>query len=48
MKHSEQVVIKRWGPILKEYEKTKSKVTPRMFLGTSYLFIHWLQRKINN
>ena len=31
MKHSDTVVIKRWIPILKEYERTKAKVTPRPF-----------------
>jgi transposase InsO family protein len=31
MKHAEQIIIKRWIPILKEYERTKSKVTPRAF-----------------
>ena len=31
MKHSDQVIIKRWVPILKEYERTKAKVTPRPF-----------------
>jgi transposase InsO family protein len=31
MKHSQQVIINRWIPILKEYERTRSKVTPRPF-----------------
>ena len=31
MKHSDQVIIKRWTPILKEYERTKAKITPRPF-----------------
>lgn len=31
MKHEQQVVINRWLPILKEYEKRKQKVTPRAF-----------------
>lgn len=31
MKYSEQVIIKRWIPILKEYERTKAKLTPRQF-----------------
>lgn len=31
MKHEQQVVIKRWLPILKEYEKTRAKVVPRAF-----------------
>ena len=28
MQHSEQVIVKLWIPILKEYERTKSKVNP--------------------
>jgi len=31
MKYSEQVILKRWIPILKEYERTKAKLTPRQF-----------------
>lgn len=31
MKYENIVVLKRWLPILKEYERTKSKVTPRPF-----------------
>ncbi len=31
MKYSQQVVVKRWIPILKEYERTKLKLTPRSF-----------------
>lgn len=31
MQYSEQVIIKRWVPILEEYEKTISKTTPRSF-----------------
>ena len=31
MKYSQQVILKRWIPILKEYERTKAKVTPRQF-----------------
>jgi len=31
MKYKDIVVVKRWIPILKEYERTKSKVTPRPF-----------------
>jgi len=31
MKYSEQVIIKRWMPILKEYERTKAKLIPRQF-----------------
>jgi len=31
MKYEQQVVIKRWVPILEEYERTRAKVTPRAF-----------------
>ena len=31
MLYSHQVIVKRWIPILKEYERTKSKVTSRSF-----------------
>ena len=31
MHYSHQVVVKRWLPILREYERTKSKVLPRQF-----------------
>ena len=31
MRYHYEIVLKRWLPILKEYEKTKSKVTPRSF-----------------
>ena len=31
MLYSQQVIVKRWLPILKEYERTKSKVEPRPF-----------------
>jgi|SRR3989339_37674 len=31
MKFKDQTIVKRWGPILKEYEKTINKVTPRAF-----------------
>jgi len=31
MKYQDIVIVKRWIPILKEYEKTKAKVTPRTF-----------------
>jgi len=31
MKHEQQIVIKRWMPILEEYEKTKTKQQPRLF-----------------
>lgn len=31
MHYSQQVLVKRWIPILQEYEKTKAKVKPRSF-----------------
>ncbi len=31
MKYQDIVIVKRWIPILKEYEKTKSKLNPRAF-----------------
>jgi len=31
MQIKDQVIIKRWKPILEEYEKAKAKVTPRSF-----------------
>jgi len=31
MVHFDQVITKRWIPILLEYEKVKNKVTPRSF-----------------
>ena len=31
MKHADQVIIKRWVPILQEYESTKAKTHPRTF-----------------
>ncbi len=31
MQYSQQIIVKRWIPILKEYERTKAKVNPRPF-----------------
>ena len=31
MHYEYQIILKRWLPILKEYERTRSKVTPRPF-----------------
>ena len=31
MHYEYQIILKRWLPILKEYERTKSKITPRPF-----------------
>lgn len=31
MQINDQVIVKRWKPILLEYEKTRSKVEPRVF-----------------
>lgn len=37
MKHEQQVVIKRWIPILEEYERTRTKVKPRAFKSVKLL-----------
>jgi hypothetical protein len=37
MKHEQQVVIKRWIPILEEYERTRAKVKPRAFKSVKLL-----------
>ena len=31
MQYSKQVIVRRWIPILKEYERTKARVNPRPF-----------------
>ena len=31
MEYKDIVIVKRWIPILQEYEKTKAKLTPRPF-----------------
>jgi hypothetical protein len=31
MKYQDIVIVKRWIPILEEYERTKAKITPRRF-----------------
>jgi hypothetical protein len=31
MKISQQAIVKRWKPILEEYEKIQNKVLPRSF-----------------
>lgn len=46
MVYRQQVVIKRWLPILKEYEKTKAKVTPRSFKSVKALCqAHYISSK---
>ncbi len=46
MKHQDSVVIKRWIPILKEYDRTKSKVKPRQFKFIKDLCLaHYISRK---
>ena len=37
MKHEQQIVIKRWMPILEEYERTKTKQQPRIFKSLNAL-----------
>lgn len=31
MEYKDIVIVKRWLPILEEYEKTRAKITPRPF-----------------
>lgn len=31
MHYEYQIILKRWLPILREYERTKAKITPRPF-----------------
>jgi len=31
MKYADIVIVKRWIPILEEYERTKAKIAPRPF-----------------
>ena len=46
MLYSQQIIVKRWIPILEEYERTKSKVTPRQFKFIKDLCAaHHLSRK---
>jgi len=46
MKHQDSVVIKRWIPILKEYDRTKSKIKPRQFKFIKDLCLaHYISRK---
>jgi hypothetical protein len=46
VKHSEQIILKRWIPILQEYERTKSKVTPRAFKFIKNVCeVHHISRK---
>lgn len=46
MKHQDSVVIKRWIPILKEYDRTKAKITPRQFKFIKELCLaHHISRK---
>lgn len=46
MKYHDIVIVKRWIPILKEYEKTKAKVKPRSFKFVKDLCIaHHISKK---
>lgn len=46
MYYSQQIIVKRWVPILLEYEKTKSKVKPRPFKFVKDLCMaHRISRK---
>lgn len=43
MQYSRQVIVKRWKPILEEYEKTKGKVTPQFV--KELCKAHYISRK---
>jgi len=46
MKYQDIVIVKRWIPILKEYEKTKAKTTPRPFKFVKDLCeAHYISKK---
>jgi hypothetical protein len=46
MQYSNQIIVKRWIPILKEYERTKAKVNPRPFKFVKNLCdAHHISRK---
>jgi hypothetical protein len=46
MQYSSQVIVKRWIPILKEYERTKAKLNPRPFKFVKNLCdAHHISRK---
>jgi hypothetical protein len=46
MQYSEQVIVKRWIPILKEYERTKAKDNPRPFKFVKNLCeAHYISKK---
>ena len=46
MKISQQVIVKRWKPILEEYEKIQNKVLPRSFRFVKELCtVHYISNK---
>lgn len=46
MKYQDIIIVKRWIPILKEYERTKAKVTPRPFKYVKNLCeAHYISKK---
>ena len=46
MKISQQVIVKRWKPILEEYEKIQNKVLPRSFRFVKELCLaHYISNK---
>ena len=47
MQYSSQVIVKRWIPILKEYERTKAKVNPRPFKFVKTYAMHTTYRGRN-
>jgi len=48
MKISQQIFIKRWKPILEEYEKIKNKVLPHSFIAVYFFKKKGGGRKFNN
>ncbi len=46
MQYSQQIIVKRWISILKEYERTKAKVIPRQFKFVKNLCeAHYISKK---
>jgi len=46
MKNSQQIFVKRWKPILEEYEKIQNKVLPRPFRFVKDLcYVHHISNK---
>ena len=46
MKINQQIIVKRWKPILEEYEKIQNKVLPRSFrLVKELCLAHYISNK---